>query len=230
MTLNPTAKLTAAAAGPRYERWALVTASGRTAALTLAGGGRSDGRPLGPRQVALLAELTEAPAGISGAELTGRHGTSALAGLVRRGLVAVKVRERPRRPLARCAAGRRGARPQVSPLTPPQAEALGLIRDALQQRDSTPLLLDGVTGGGKTAVYVEAIAASLELGRPVLLLVRISLRQFAQRTRFDLPSRQLWRVARQQGRVEVMEVDEGMFFLGLQAASWRVPASICRRT
>jgi glutaconate CoA-transferase subunit A len=32
-----------------------------------------------------------------------------------------------------------------------------------------------------------------------------------------------WRVARQHGRVEVMEVDEGMFFLGLQAAAWRVP-------
>jgi glutaconate CoA-transferase subunit A len=32
-----------------------------------------------------------------------------------------------------------------------------------------------------------------------------------------------WRVARQHGRVEVMEVDEGMFFQGLQAAAWRVP-------
>ena len=32
-----------------------------------------------------------------------------------------------------------------------------------------------------------------------------------------------WRVARQQGRVEVMELDEGMFFQGLQAAAWRVP-------
>jgi glutaconate CoA-transferase subunit A len=32
-----------------------------------------------------------------------------------------------------------------------------------------------------------------------------------------------WRAARQQGRVEVMEVDEGMFFQGLQAAAWRVP-------
>jgi len=32
-----------------------------------------------------------------------------------------------------------------------------------------------------------------------------------------------WRAARQQGRVEVMEIDEGMFFLGLQAAAWRVP-------
>ena len=32
-----------------------------------------------------------------------------------------------------------------------------------------------------------------------------------------------FRAARQHGRVEVMEVDEGMFFLGLQAAAWRVP-------
>ena len=32
-----------------------------------------------------------------------------------------------------------------------------------------------------------------------------------------------WRAARQHGQVEVMEVDEGMFFQGLQAAAWRVP-------
>jgi glutaconate CoA-transferase subunit A len=32
-----------------------------------------------------------------------------------------------------------------------------------------------------------------------------------------------WRMARQGGLVDVMEVDEGMFFLGLQAAAWRVP-------
>jgi glutaconate CoA-transferase subunit A len=32
-----------------------------------------------------------------------------------------------------------------------------------------------------------------------------------------------WRAARQHGQVEVMEIDEGMFFLGLQAAAWRVP-------
>jgi glutaconate CoA-transferase subunit A len=32
-----------------------------------------------------------------------------------------------------------------------------------------------------------------------------------------------WRTARQQGRVELTELDEGMFYLGLQAAAWRVP-------
>jgi glutaconate CoA-transferase subunit A len=32
-----------------------------------------------------------------------------------------------------------------------------------------------------------------------------------------------WRQARQEGRVTLTELDEGMFFLGLQAAAWRVP-------
>ena len=42
---------------------------------------------------------------------------------------------------------------------------------AIATGDPTPLLLDGVTGGGKTAVYAEAIAASLDAGRPALVLV-----------------------------------------------------------
>ena len=163
--------LTGATAGPRYERWALATGEGRAAVETMLAGERLQGRPLGPRQAALLAELAGTPAGISGPELSGRHGTSALAGLVRRGLVAVDVRERPRRPLASRAAGRRGGRPAAAPLTPAQADAVALILRAIEEHDPTPLLLDGVTGGGKTAVYVEAIAASLERGRPVLVLV-----------------------------------------------------------
>ncbi len=32
-----------------------------------------------------------------------------------------------------------------------------------------------------------------------------------------------WRTARQQGRVSLLELDEGMLFAGLQAAAWRVP-------
>ncbi len=32
-----------------------------------------------------------------------------------------------------------------------------------------------------------------------------------------------WRAARQGGRVALTELDEGMFFAGLQAAAWRVP-------
>ena len=152
--------LAAAGGGPRYERWVVATGEAPT------------GRPLGPRQVDALAELREAPPeGARAADLAARHGTSSLAGLVRRGLARADVRERARRPLAQRPAGRRGARPDDAALTPPQQAAVGLIRQALADRDPTPLLLDGVTGGGKTAIYVEAIAAALEQGRPALVLV-----------------------------------------------------------
>jgi primosomal protein N' (replication factor Y) len=57
--------------------------------------------------------------------------------------------------------------------------------------DPTPILLDGVTGGGKTAIYVEAIAASLAAGRPALLLVpEIALASpIVDRLRADLAAR-----------------------------------------
>ena len=158
--------LTGAAGGPRFERWIRVNEAGRRAA-----GG--EGRPVGARQRDLLRELTAADAidGRLAAELADRHGSSALPGLVRRGLVDVEIRQRERLALAQRAPGRRGARPIGSVLLPEQAEAVSAIRAAIAAREPTPLLLDGVTGAGKTAVYVEAIAASLNAGRPALVLV-----------------------------------------------------------
>ena len=161
--------LTAAGAGPRFERWILPTDAGQAAA---ADPSTVVGRPLGPRQRDALAELATAPAtGLASPELSGRHGGGAIAGLVRRGLAATEIRERPRRPLSARPAGRRGARPVDSTLSDEQAAAVEAVRAALVARDPTPLLLEGVTGGGKTAIYVEAIATSLEAGRPVLVLV-----------------------------------------------------------
>lgn len=160
-----------AAGGPRYERWLLLTPAGEAALAALAAGEPPAGRPLGVRQRALLEELAAAPGRAGGPELSARHGSSAAAGLLRRGLVAAEIRERPRRPLGRREPGRRGARPAQAQLTAAQAEAVELARRAIALRDPTPLLLDGVTGGGKTAIYVEAIAASLESRRPVLVLV-----------------------------------------------------------
>ena len=63
--------------------------------------------------------------------------------------------------------------------------------EAVERGDPTPTLLDGVTGGGKTAIYVEAIAASLRAGRPALLLVpEIALATpIIDRLRADLPVR-----------------------------------------
>ncbi len=186
--------LLGASAGPRYERWIRVTAAGRAAAAALAAGDRLAGRPLGPRQVAALTEMTAVDAdaaGAPGAEVAGRHGSSAVAGLVRRGLLDVEIRERPRRPLAGRPVGLRGGRPPAADLLPAQAAAVTLIRDALAASDPTPLLLDGVTGGGKTAVYTEAIATALEAGRRALVLVpEIALAlPLIDRLRADLDAR-----------------------------------------
>jgi primosomal protein N' (replication factor Y) len=153
--------LLGASAGPRYERWLRLTDAGRA----------PTGARLGPRQLEALAQLRDAPNGLPGPELTSRHGTSPIASLVRRGLVHAETRERPRRPLAARPAGRRGGRPASSALTGPQQDAVDRARRAIETRDPRPLLLDGVTGGGKTAIYVEAIEASLDAGRPALVLV-----------------------------------------------------------
>ena len=208
--------LLAASGGPRYERRVWLTAEGAAVAAQLAGGDRPGGRPLGPRQVAALAELAEpadaaaagesvpaadvvaspsGPAsrgpGAAAAEVAGRHGSSALAGLIRRGLVEAEVRERPRRPLAGRPAGRRGGRPPASDLTVAQSQAITVISTSMREGDATPLLLEGVTGGGKTAVYVEAIADALSLGRRALVLVpEISLAlPLVDRLRADLDAR-----------------------------------------
>ncbi len=164
--------LLAASAGPRYERWVVLADEGAAAAAAIAADERPAGRPLGPRQRDALADLAAAgPDGLLAAALGDRHGSGVVAGLTRRDLVSVDVRERPRRPLGKRAPGRRGGRPAGSALTDAQADATRRIAAAVEARDPTPLLLDGVTGGGKTAVYVEAVAASLAAGRPVVLLV-----------------------------------------------------------
>ncbi len=187
--------LSGSGAGPRFERWLEATDEGRAAAARLAAGERLAGRPLGPRQAAALAELSAAPRGpsdgLASPDLAGRHGSAALAGLVRRGLAAVEIRERPRRPLAARPPGLRGGRPARAPLTPAQRVAVGLAADAIAAGDPTPLLLDGVTGGGKTAIYVESIATCLERGRPALVLVpEISLAlPLVDRLRADLAAR-----------------------------------------
>ncbi len=153
--------LVGASAGPRYDRWASATTVPAADAPTR----------LGPRQRAALEELAAAGGPVRVAELAGRHGQATIASLARRGLVEVTVRERPRRPLATRPPGARGSRPPGAALTAAQAEAVRIVREAIERRDPTPLLLDGIAGAGKTAVYVEAIAAALTAGRPALVLV-----------------------------------------------------------
>ena len=152
------------------------------------------GRPLGPRQVAALAELATTRTTASPGPDARRAGTARRRS---RGWSAAvsseaETRERPRRPLAARPAGRRGGRPPRPTLSTEQARGRGSSDvGAIRARDPRPLLLDGVTGGGKTAIYVEAIAAALETGRPALVLVpEIALAlPLVDRLRADLEAR-----------------------------------------
>jgi primosomal protein N' (replication factor Y) len=161
---------------------------------------------LGPRQQALLADLASGlPEGLPAPELAARHGSSTVATLARRGLVAIDVREAPRLPLAQRPAGRRGGRPEGADLSPEQAEAVAAVEAVAQAlatgarpgpgagAPDTPatILLDGVTGGGKTAIYTELLARTLARGRPGLVLVpEIALAlPLVDRLRADLQAR-----------------------------------------
>ena len=55
--------------------------------------------------------------------------------------------------------------------TPAQKAALETIISSVDQRRFLPMLLHGVTGSGKTAVYLSAMQAVLAKGRSAILLV-----------------------------------------------------------
>jgi primosomal protein N' (replication factor Y) len=172
--------LIAAGAGPRWIRFVRVLEPSAAPAR------------LGPRQRALLDDLAAGPPdGMPAPELAARHGSSTVATLARRGLVAIDAREAPRQPLATRPIGRRGARPVGSELSEEQEAAIATVERAAAGNASHTILLDGVTGSGKTAIYVELLARTLARGRPALVLVpEISLAlPLVDRLRADLDAR-----------------------------------------
>ena len=84
-----------------------------------------------------------------------------------RGLVSLRARERRRRPSV-AAVGAPSHRPQLSP---DQRRALAGIVQALDGDRRRELLLHGVTGSGKTEVYIAAAEAALERGKGSIVLV-----------------------------------------------------------
>lgn len=57
------------------------------------------------------------------------------------------------------------------PLNGEQALALQLIAHELDAKEKTPILLKGVTGSGKTEVYLQSIARVIDRGQNVIVLV-----------------------------------------------------------
>ncbi|MGO8759153.1 MAG: primosomal protein N' [Terracidiphilus sp.] len=135
----------------RMERVAVLVGDGRLPRLT-------------ENQQAILAELAASGGEIHLAELRRRElPSSTLQTLVRRGLV--RIEERPE------AFHLGGLTPANGPveLNEAQTDALAAIGSALGAFH--PLLLYGVTGSGKTAVYLAAMQKALDRGLSCILLV-----------------------------------------------------------
>jgi primosomal protein N' (replication factor Y) (superfamily II helicase) len=122
---------------------------------------------LNENQQAILAELAGADGELPVAELRRLEvPASTLATLVKKGLVRIEAR--PAEFHLTRLHGLGGAEHELNEA---QTEALGEIAGAVESREFRPLLLHGVTGSGKTAVYLKAMRGALDLGRTAILLV-----------------------------------------------------------
>ena len=132
----------------------------------------AEARPpkLNENQLTLLAALAGAGGSMALPELR-RLGvpSSTLQTLVRRGLVLLEDR-----PAAFHVSALHGAGHGASighTLNPAQQDALERILAAMEQDGLSACLLHGVTGSGKTAVYLAAMQRASHLGRTAILLV-----------------------------------------------------------
>jgi primosomal protein N' (replication factor Y) (superfamily II helicase) len=150
----------------RFATWVEATDEGRAA---LGAGAR-----LGSRQRAVLEALAarrnaSGGSGTAATELTAACGAhrGTLNRLEARGLVRLSEVEVGRRP----ASGAVGEPARSVSLTPEQDRAVSEIVAAIDSGGVREVLLHGVTGSGKTEVYLAAAAAALERGRCAIVLV-----------------------------------------------------------
>jgi primosomal protein N' (replication factor Y) len=128
---------------------------------------------LNPNQQRILAELAGSGGALPMPELRALLAgggdappASTLGTLVKRGLVRLEER-----PLSFHVSAVGGTGAHLYRLNEPQTEALAAITLATEQKKFAPLLLHGVTGSGKTAVYLQAMQRVLTSGGGALLLV-----------------------------------------------------------
>ena len=147
----------------------------RTVRLTAAGEQIARSGPpaaFGPRQRGALALLAASPAGLATAELAA-NGIAAdcVRRLAGRGLVAIERRQVERDPFAAPDWADDGAAAGPIELTAEQQAALRRLTAWTADERFRVALLHGVTGSGKTAVYLQLAGHVRRQGRGVLVLV-----------------------------------------------------------
>ena len=123
---------------------------------------------LTPREHALVSFLTEQGA-MPLAQIRKRfkRASATLAELRAKGMVGIREQEVVREPALVTITRTEGP----FSLTAEQRRAVGEISAALQQGVFRPFLLHGVTGSGKTEVYLRVVQEALALGKRALILV-----------------------------------------------------------
>ena len=154
----------------------------RTAALTDAGlawledpaprQGEAAGHPLGARQREALTRLGDSPDGLDLAELVANDiSQDTIARLVARGLVTVGRRRVARAPASAMWPDEDTDAQSPLDLTAEQAVALEHLAPLVANRAFRTVLLHGVTGSGKTEIYLRLAEQVVDAGRSVLVLV-----------------------------------------------------------
>jgi primosomal protein N' (replication factor Y) (superfamily II helicase) len=127
-------------------------------------------RKRAPRQAELLQAIAQLPAPMPAADLLRETSLdhSTLRALVRRGFAALHEQAIARDPHAT----EEFVADAELAMNEEQTTALKLIETALENPEShPPILLHGVTGSGKTEVYLQAIRATLARGKTAIVLV-----------------------------------------------------------
>jgi primosomal protein N' (replication factor Y) len=124
--------------------------------------------PLAPREEAIISFLKKQK-GVALGELRKRFkkASAIIKGLIEKGMVGVKEVEVYRQPMVATVERAEGP----FSLSTEQQEALDRIREALTEDVFHPFLLYGVTGSGKTEVYLRAVQETLAKGKRALILV-----------------------------------------------------------
>ena len=155
---------------PRFEQEAILIEPQDSAGEPT--GGRSR---CGRRQEGILSRLAEVGGreSVSGLRKATGATREALRGLERRGLISVRSFESPRRPATLDLSP--APLQSVTP-TPDQEGAIATVRGLLAERRFSTCLIRGVTGSGKTEVYLRCIeSVILEGGRALYLVPEIGL-------------------------------------------------------